>query len=61
MFGKVTTEIKGSAGFGYDPIFFYPEYNKTFAECTPDEKNAASHRGKAIRMFLEYLKEKKYI
>ena len=61
VFGKITTEIKGSAGFGYDPIFFYSEYNKTFAECSAEEKNAASHRGKAIRMFLDYLKENKYL
>ena len=61
VFGKITTDIKGYAGFGYDPIFFYPEYNKTFGECTKEEKNAASHRGKAIRMLLDYLKEKKYI
>ena len=39
----------GSGGFGYDPIVFLPEYNKTVAELTADEKNAISHRGKAVR------------
>ena len=39
----------GDGGFGYDPIVFLPEYNKTVAEITADEKNAISHRGKAIR------------
>ena len=39
----------GSGGFGYDPIVFLPEYNKTVAQLTPDEKNAISHRGKAVR------------
>ena len=39
----------GSGGFGYDPIVFLPEYGKTVAELTADEKNAISHRGKAVR------------
>ena len=39
----------GSGGFGYDPIVFLPEFNKTVAELTADEKNAISHRGKAVR------------
>ncbi len=39
----------GSGGFGYDPIVFLPQYNKTVAQLTPDEKNAISHRGKAVR------------
>ena len=40
----------GSGGFGYDPIVFLPEYNKTVAQLTADEKNAISHRGKAVRV-----------
>lgn len=39
----------GNGGFGYDPIVFLPEYNKTIAQLTADEKNAISHRGKAVR------------
>ncbi len=50
--GALIEDIKnqaGSGGFGYDPIVFLPEYNKTVAQLTPDEKNAISHRGKAVR------------
>lgn len=46
--GEIGTEPKGSAGFGYDPVFYFPEYSKTFAELTSDEKNRVSHRGKAL-------------
>lgn len=42
-------DAAGNGGFGYDPIVFLPEYNKTVAEITADEKNAISHRGKAVR------------
>jgi len=47
--GRITTEKKGRSGFGYDPIVFVPELNKTVAELTAAEKNAISHRGNAIR------------
>ena len=50
--GALIDDIKnqaGSGGFGYDPIVFLPEYNKTVAQLTADEKNAISHRGKAVR------------
>lgn len=46
--GLIATEPTGSNGFGYDPIFFYPPYNKTFAQITGKEKNRISHRGKAL-------------
>ena len=46
--GLITTEPAGSNGFGYDPVFFYPPYNKTFAQITETEKNRISHRGKAF-------------
>lgn len=49
MEGRIGYEIKGSNGFGYDPIFFLPEYGKTSAEISPEEKNRISHRGKALR------------
>jgi len=46
--GEITTEARGEGGFGYDPVFFCPEYGKTFAECTMEEKNKVSHRGRAL-------------
>jgi len=46
--GTITTEPKGSDGFGYDPVFFSPELGKTFAESNLEEKNKISHRGKAL-------------
>lgn len=48
--GIVGYEIKGENGFGYDPIFFLPEYGKTTAELSPEEKNKISHRGRALEM-----------
>ena len=47
--GLIAEKPSGNGGFGYDPIFFVPEYGKTMAELTPDEKNAISHRGRALR------------
>src|SRR4030067_2150598 len=47
--GIITKEPKGNSGFGYDPIFFLPKYNMTFAEMDKDLKNRISHRGKALR------------
>jgi XTP/dITP diphosphohydrolase len=47
--GVILTEPKGSRGFGYDPVFYIPEKGRTMAELSDDEKNAISHRGKAIR------------
>lgn len=46
--GVITTEMKGSGGFGYDPVFFYPALGKTFAEISAEEKNRISHRAKAL-------------
>ena len=46
--GLIGYEQKGENGFGYDPIFYLPEYGKTSAELPPDEKNKISHRGKAL-------------
>ncbi|MBN1805137.1 MAG: XTP/dITP diphosphatase [Sedimentisphaerales bacterium] len=47
--GLITEKEIGKNGFGYDPIFFIPHLNKTVAQLTPEEKNAISHRGNAIR------------
>ena len=56
MEGMIGHRIAGKNGFGYDPIFFLPEYGKTSAELLPEEKNAVSHRGKALRMMAEKLR-----
>ena len=49
MEGVIAMEPAGEGGFGYDPILYLPEYGKTGAELTMEEKNAISHRGKALR------------
>jgi XTP/dITP diphosphohydrolase len=49
--GYVIGESRGNGGFGYDPYFFIPELGKTMAELTVEEKNAVSHRAKALRRF----------
>ena len=55
--GRIGYEEKGEGGFGYDPIFYVPELNKTTAELTGEEKNLVSHRGKALRLMKEELKK----
>lgn len=55
--GIISFEEKGSNGFGYDPIFYYLEAEKTFAELTPGEKDSFSHRGKAIHNLIAFLKK----
>lgn len=47
--GILTREPAGDNGFGYDPLFFYPDFNKTFAQLTMEEKGRVSHRGKALK------------
>jgi XTP/dITP diphosphohydrolase len=53
--GRLADSAAGPNGFGYDPIFLYPPYGKTFGEVSDDEKTAVSHRGQAIRAFRDYL------
>jgi XTP/dITP diphosphohydrolase len=53
--GILTTEPRGKDGFGYDPIFFFEELGRTYAETTREEKNRFSHRGKAFRKIVELL------
>lgn len=53
--GIISYEIKGENGFGYDPIFFVPELQKTTAELSPEQKNAISHRGKALKKMKQLL------
>ena len=55
--GNILFEKKGSLGFGYDPIFFYRPLRKTFAELKPGEKNAVSHRGRALKKMKAFLRE----
>ena len=55
--GTITKEPKGENGFGYDPILWLPEYGKTSAELTMEEKNRISHRGKALERMKDALKE----
>lgn len=53
--GTITRERSGTDGFGYDPIFLPEGYNLTFAQMSPDEKNAISHRGRAVSKLISYL------
>lgn len=55
--GIIGYEIAGANGFGYDPIFYVPEYGCTTAELTAEQKNAVSHRGKALKEMKERLQE----
>ena len=55
--GRIGYEEKGTNGFGYDPIFYVPEFGKTTAELTEEEKNQVSHRGKALELMKEELKK----
>jgi XTP/dITP diphosphohydrolase len=55
--GWIIPEPRGSGGFGYDPLFYLPQYGKTMAELSSDEKNSISHRGEALRRMLELLKD----
>lgn len=53
MEGRIAYEIKGANGFGYDPIFYLPEFGMSSAEISPEQKNEISHRGKALRLMKE--------
>lgn len=50
--GFITEKPRGKGGFGYDPIFYYPPFGRTFGECSPEEKRAVSHRGRALAAML---------
>lgn len=55
--GRIGYEIKGENGFGYDPIFYVPEYGCTTAEMSPEQKNKLSHRGNALRLIRPVIME----
>ncbi len=55
--GYIIEEFHGAGGFGYDPLFFYEQLNKTFAELTSEEKNKISHRGNALKELKRVIRE----
>jgi XTP/dITP diphosphohydrolase len=58
MEGRIGYQIAGKNGFGYDPIFYLPEFGASSAEITAEQKNAVSHRGKALRMMQKELQKR---
>nr|WP_297935324.1 XTP/dITP diphosphatase [uncultured Lachnoclostridium sp.] len=56
--GEIGYKIEGTEGFGYDPIFYVPEFGCTTAQLTPEQKNKVSHRGKALEEMKKILKQK---
>ena len=58
MEGRIAYEIAGGNGFGYDPIFYLPEYGCTSAELSPEKKNELSHRGEGLRLRRKVMEEK---
>ena len=57
--GSITESERGEGGFGYDPLFVAEGYSESFAEMTAEEKNAISHRGRAVRKLAEFLQSSK--
>ncbi len=55
--GYILTEYHGNGGFGYDPLFYFPQYQKTLAQVTPEEKHAVSHRGAAVAKLAQALEQ----
>ena len=56
--GRIVERASGTEGFGYDPLFVPDGYDRTFAEMSADEKNAVSHRGRAVRRLAEFLRSR---
>lgn len=56
--GEIISEYRGQGGFGYDPLFYFPQLNKTFGELSAEEKNKVSHRNNAIKLLAEALCDK---
>lgn len=59
IYGNISHERHGEGGFGYDKVFVPENYDKTFAEMLPEEKNSISHRAKATRLLIEFLNKEK--
>jgi XTP/dITP diphosphohydrolase len=53
--GEILHAYRGNIGFGYDPLFYYPPMEKSYAEMTADEKNSISHRGRAMQLLVDFL------
>lgn len=58
--GEIIEQRSGENGFGYDPVFYQPQLNKTAAELSPDEKHSLSHRGQALKQLVSQLKQQGY-
>jgi XTP/dITP diphosphohydrolase len=56
--GMIVEQLRGAGGFGYDPVFYFPELEKSFAELSGDQKNIYSHRGKAFRRLLAVMEHR---
>lgn len=56
--GEILHTYRGNTGFGYDPLFYYPPMEKSYAEMTADEKNSISHRGRAMQQLVDFLVKK---
>jgi XTP/dITP diphosphohydrolase len=54
--GRIAEEARGSNGFGYDPLFYYPPFASTFGEVEEERKFAVSHRGQAVRAMIDWLR-----
>jgi XTP/dITP diphosphohydrolase len=55
--GNLISEMRGTGGFGYDPIFIPDGYERTFSELSPEEKNSISHRGRAMEKLVNFLSD----
>ena len=49
----ILEEQRGQGGFGYDPLFYYPPFERSFAQLSMEEKNSVSHRGRAVKALME--------
>lgn len=56
--GIIAETLQGEGGFGYDPLFYVPQYQKTFGQLSMEEKNTISHRGRALQLFAQEMRER---